>query len=132
MGMNIISFKKILLLFFVLLLTIGSSNAQILKKNASKNIEKGLFNKSHRNAKEPKVKEPGKVLKAKKKQEANEKKIKSDYAKSVKKSQKRTYDIQTPEVQARMKQNQKDSALRDKEKKKNVKNGTKKAGKKYK
>ena len=31
-----------------------------------------------------------------------------------------------------MKQNQKDTALRDKEKKKNVKNGTKKAGKKYK
>ena len=71
--MNIVSIKKILLLFFVLSLAIGSSNAQILKKNASRKIEKGLFSK-HGNKNEPKVKEPRKVLKAKKKQEANEKK----------------------------------------------------------
>ena len=63
------------------------------------------------------------MLKAKKKQEKNEKKLKKEYAKSVERSRKRAYDIQSPEVQARMKQNQKDTALRDKEKKKNVKRG---------
>jgi len=50
----------------------------------------------------------------------------------VKQSQKRTVAIQTPEVQDRMKQNKKDSAIRDKEKKKKVKAGSKRAGKKYK
>jgi hypothetical protein len=50
----------------------------------------------------------------------------------VKQSQKRTIDIQTPEVQDRMKQNKKDTAARDKEKKKKVRSGSMKAGKKYK
>jgi long-subunit fatty acid transport protein len=81
--------------------------------------------------KEAKVKEPRSVLKAKKQQEANDKKLKKDYEKSIRQSQKRTIDIQTPEVQARMKQNKKDSAVRDKAKKKKVKTGTKKAAKKY-
>ena len=84
------------------------------------------------NKKEVKVKEPRTVLKAKKKQEANDENLKKSMRQSVKRSQKRTIDIQTPEVQARMKQNQKDSASRDKVKKKKVTAGTKKAGKKYK
>ena len=55
--------------------------------------------------------------------------LKKNYDKSVKKSQKRTYEIQTPEVQARMKQNKKDYAARDKEKKKKVRASTKRQGK---
>jgi hypothetical protein len=112
----------------VLLLTFGSSNAQIFHRNP----EKKLFGKTLGHKKEAKVKEPGKILKARKKQEAKEKKLDKDKAKSVKRSQKRTLDIQTPEVQARMKQNQKDSAIRDKEKKKKTKATTKKVRKKYK
>jgi hypothetical protein len=50
----------------------------------------------------------------------------------VKKSQKRTLDIQTPEVKERMKQNQKDSEAKYKSKKKNSSSSTKKAGRKYK
>jgi hypothetical protein len=126
--MNNLSMRKIFLFIFILSLAISSCSIQILHKNP----EKGLFGKTHGNRKEVKIKEPGSVQKAKKKQEANDRKLKKDYAKSVKRSQKRTIDIQTPEVQARMKQNQKNSAVRDKVKKKKVKTSTRKAGKKYK
>ncbi len=125
--MNNLSLKKFVLLLFVLILASGSSEAQIFHKNP----EKQLFGKSHINKNGPKVKEPGKVLKAKKKQEANDRKLKKDSEKSVKRSQKRTVDIQTPEVQARMKKNKKEVIIRDKENKKKVKDGSKRAGKKY-
>ena len=72
------------------------------------------------------------MLRAKKKQEVNDRKLKRDYDKSIRRSQKRTIDIQTPEVQKRMKQNKKDYTSRDKEKRKNVKTSTRRAGKKYK
>ena len=124
--------KKIFLLLFISILAIGSSNAQLFHRNAAKSAEKGLFGKSLSKKKQVKVKEPRSVLKAKKKQEANENKIKKDYAKSIKRSQKRTIEIQTPEVQERMKQNKKNLDLRDKEKKKIKRTRNKKAGKKYK
>lgn len=126
--MNNLSMNKLFLLMFILSLSIGSGNAQIFHKDP----EKKLFGKSLGNKKEAKIKEPRVVLKAKKEQEAKEKKLKKDNAKSVKMSQKRTIDIQTPEVQARMKQNKKDSDIRDKAKKKKATSTTKKAGKKYK
>jgi hypothetical protein len=130
--MNNLSMKKIFLFGFILSLTICSCNAHIFHKNASRKTEKRLFGKSLSNKKEIKVREPRSVLKAKKKQEANKRKLKSDYEKSVKRSKKRTLEIQTPEVQSRMKQNQKNSATRDKAKKKKVKTNSKKAEKKYK
>jgi hypothetical protein len=130
--MNNLSMRKFFLLLLISSMAISICNAQLLQKNGSRKAEKGLFGKSPGRNKGIKVKEPRSVLKAKKKQEANDRKLKSDYDKSVKRSQKRTIEIQTPEVQARMKQNQKDSAIRDKTKKKKVKTSTKKAGKKYK
>ena len=57
--------------------------------------------------------------------------LKKDYDKSIKQSQKRTVDIQTPEVQARMKQNKKDYTRRDRHKKKKIKAASKEAGGKY-
>jgi len=126
--MNNLSVRKSLLFIFLLSLALGSCNARFFHKNP----EKGLFGKTHRNTNEVKVKEPRSVLKAKRKQEANDRKLKKNYEKFIKKSQKRTIDIQTPEVQARMKQNRKDSTVRDKEKKKNVKTSSQRAGKKYK
>ncbi len=124
--------RKLLFSIFIFSLTIGTCNAHILKKNTSGKAEIDLFGRSFGNKKSPKAKEPRSVLKAKRKQEAKEKKRDSDYEKLIKKSQKRTFDIQTPEVQARMKQNKKDYTTRDKAKKKRVKAITKKAGKKYK
>ncbi len=44
--------------------------------------------------------------------------LEKDYEKAMKQSQKRTIDIQSPEVQARMKQNKKDYIMRDKQKRK--------------
>jgi len=124
--MNNSALRKYFICFFLSLLTIGSCNAQIFHKNP----EKQLFGKTHGN-KEVKVKEPRKVLRAKKKQEANDRKLRKNYEKSVKQSQKRTIDIQTPEVQARMKQNKKDYKVRDKEKRKSVRAAAKSANKKY-
>jgi hypothetical protein len=126
--MNNISMRKLFLLIFILLFAIGSCNAQIFHRSP----ERQLFGKTPGIKKEPKVKESRTVLRAKKKQEANDRKLKRDYDKSIRRSQKRTIDIQTPEVQKRMKQNKKDYTARDKEKRKNVKSNTKKAGKKYK
>jgi len=124
--------RKSFLILIISLLSLGTCNAQIFKKNVSRKTEKELFGKSSRKSKGLKVKEPKKVIKAKKKQESKEKKQKRDYVKYVSRSQKRTLQIQTPEVQARMKQNKKDSAVRDRAKKKKAKISTKKAGKKYK
>ena len=126
--MNNISWRRIFLFIFLLSLLIGSCNAQIFHKNP----EKQLFGKTLGKKKEVKVKEPRSVLKAKRKQEANDRKLQKEYEKKVKRSQKRTIDIQSPEVQTRMKQNKKDFTMRDKEKKKKVRASTRKAGEKYK
>ena len=126
--MNNLSGRKFFFLIFIFSLSIGACNAQLFHKNP----EKKLFGNTHLNRKEAKVKEPRSVIKAKKKQEANDRKLKKNYEKSIRRSQKRTLDIQTPEVQARMKQNKKESAVRDKKKMKKVKKGSKRAEKKYK
>ncbi len=73
-----------------------------------------------------------KAKKAQKKADAKEKKKKKAIKDGSKATQKRTYEIQTPEVQARMKQNKKNAAARDKAKKKNNKSRTKRGAKKYK
>jgi hypothetical protein len=106
---------------------IGSCNAQLFHKNP----EKALFGKTIGNRKVLRVKEPRSALKAKRKQERNDRKLQKDYEKTIRQSQKRTIDIQTPEVQSRMKQNKKDYISRDKEKKKKVKSSTRRAGRKY-
>ena len=124
--------KKFILLMFISLMAIGICNAQIFNKRGTRKAEKGLFGKTSGRNKSIKVREPRSVTKAKKKQIAKEKKLKKDYAKSIKESQQRAYSIQTPEVQARMKQNKKDTEARSKAKKKRVKSSSKKAGRKYK
>jgi cytochrome c biogenesis protein ResB len=125
--MNSLYMRRFFLFLIILLLLSGSACARIFHKSP----EKQLFGKTHVKKKEPKVREPRKVLKAKKKQEANDRRLKKAYDKSVKQSQQRTVDIQTPEVQERMKQNKKEYVMRDKDKKKKVKEGSKRAGKKY-
>ncbi len=124
--------KRFFLIVFILSLAINSGYGQIFHKSSPRSIEKGLFSKSHGRRKEIKVREPRTVLKAKKKQEAKERKLKRDYAEAIKRSQKRSFDIQTAEVQARMKQDKKDAVVREKMKKKKMMANTKKAGKKYK
>jgi hypothetical protein len=130
--MNYLYMRRFFLFIFFTLFLLVTCNAQFSHKSSPKNPEKGLFGKTGGNTRKAKSKEPRSVLKAERAQEKKEKKLKKEYAQSVERSRKRTYDIQSPEVQARMKKDQKDTVFRDKEKKKNLKNSSKKAGKKYK
>jgi len=70
--------RKLFLFLLFLFLTAGICDAQLSKKNSVRKTEKGLFGKSLGKKKEVKVKEPGAVVKAKKKQEAKERKMKSN------------------------------------------------------
>jgi hypothetical protein len=126
--MNNLSLKNVLLFILLLTLTIRSGDAQIFHRNP----DKQLFGKTPGIKKESKVKGPKSALKAKRKQEANDRRLEKDYEKAIKRSQKRTIEIQSPEVKARMRQNKKDYSKRDKQKAKKIKANTKGAGKKYK
>lgn len=120
----------VLILSIILLPGVSASGAHTALYKGGP--DRALFGKSLNKKKVKKVKEPGKVTNAKKKQEAKQKKLKKDYADSVKASRQRSYEIQSPEVKERMKQNEKDTVLREKAKKKRVNTVTKKASKKYK
>ena len=116
-------------LSFVLLLTF-TCNAQINSQPGNHN--KAAYGKvSPGGRKEKKPDEPGKAGKSRKKQAKDQKEIKKEYEKTVNENRKRAYDIQSPEVKARMKQNEKDIKVREKDKKKSRKADSKKAGKKY-
>ncbi len=130
--MNYLYIRRFILFIFLSIFIVGTCTAQSSHKASPKNPEKGLFGKRSSNSRNANVREPRSVHKAKREQEKNEKRLKKEYAQSVERSKQRSYDIQSPEVKARMKQNQKDTALRNKEKKKKVKESSKKAGKKYK
>jgi hypothetical protein len=83
------------------------------------------------NTKQKKVREPRSVVRAKKKQEANENKLNKEYNEYVKESRKRAVKIQSPEVQERMVQNRKDADQRYKVKRKKAAETGRKTGKKY-
>jgi predicted membrane protein len=78
------------------------------------------------------VMQPRAVKKAQKKQAQKEKNEKKESQKSIKASQKRTYDIQSPEVKKRMKQNQKEIKAREKARKKHNDSQTRTGTRKYK
>ncbi|MEI6049403.1 MAG: hypothetical protein WCS03_10935 [Bacteroidota bacterium] len=130
--MNSLSVKKYFLFLFLLSLLIGSCKAPFFHKSSSGDAEKELFNKTRGKKEGAKVKEPGLVVRTKREQEANDRKLKKEYKKFIERSKKRTFDIQTREVQARMKLDRKNSSAMNKAKKKKAKSDTKKAGKKYK
>jgi hypothetical protein len=126
--MNNLSLKNIFLFILLLTVTIRSGEAQIFHRNP----EKQLFGKTPGIKKDTKIKGPKSVLKARRKQEANDRRLKKAYDNSIKRSQKRSYEIQSPEVKARMKQNKKDYSKRDRQKARKIRANTKDAGKKYK
>jgi hypothetical protein len=74
---------------------------------------------------------PKSVKRTQKKQAANDRKLRKDYEGFVKSNQKRSIEIQTPEVKERMKQNIKNADASYKAKKKHNSYRTKQAGKKY-
>jgi len=124
--MNSLSIRKFLFFLFIFSLLTLSANAQVNQNNPG-----GQKFRVSQSSNSSKIKKPKNVVRTKKKQEANDRRLKKEYDKSVLRSQKRTVEIQTPDVQERMKQNKKDYIKRDKEKKKKVRQATKEAGGKY-
>jgi hypothetical protein len=98
-------------------------------KRSIRNPERELFDKSLNN-KTVKYRESPSVERAKKKQAANKKKLDKEYKEFVKKSRKHAVEIQSPEVKARMLENQKEADLKYKEKKKNRAESSKKTRRK--
>ena len=129
--MNYLYLRGFFVYIFLTLFFLGTSNAQSSFKSSSKNPEKALFGTTLGSKKKSNTREPRSVSKAKRKQEKKEKRLKKESAEYIEQSRQRAYDIQSSEVKERMKQNQKDTAIRDKEKKKKVRATTKTAGKKY-
>jgi hypothetical protein len=125
--MNKLTLRRIVVVLFLFAAVLPQVNAQLFHKDP----EKKLFGKTQINGKTKKVKEPRRVARAKRQQEANERKLKKDYDAGVKRSQKRTVDIQSPEVQDRMKQNKKDNKARDKMKRKKIRSEARKGHRKY-
>lgn len=127
--MKDISFKKLFFVFLILFCAVSVCEAQKYKRSI-RNPERELFGKSL-NTKTAKYREAPSIVRAKKKQAANEKKLDKEYNAYVKKSRKRAVEIQSPEVKARMLENRKESDLKYKEKKKNRTESSKKTGRKY-
>jgi hypothetical protein len=127
--MEDIQFKKLFLIFLILFCTVSLCEAQRYKRSI-RNPERELFKKSL-NTKTVKYREAPSIVRAKKKQAANEKKLDKEYDAHVKESRKRSVEIQSPEVKARMLENRKESDLNYKEKKKNRTEKSKKIARKY-
>jgi hypothetical protein len=113
------TFHRLLLMILMIIVSISVCNGQSGISGAAKSPKKGLFGISFGKNRHSNVKAPKTVNQIKKEQELKKKKADADYAKSVKESQKRTIKIQSPAVQERMKQNQKETVSREKAKKRN-------------
>jgi len=122
-------FKKLILFFMIFSLATSVCEAQRYKRSI-RNPERDLFGKSL-NTKNVRYKEAPSIVRAKKKQAANQEKAKKEYKTAVKENRKRAVKIQSPEVKTRMLENRKESDLRYKEKKKNMSANSRRAGKKY-
>jgi hypothetical protein len=113
------TFHRLILLVLMIIVSISVCNGQPGISGAAKSPKKGLFGISFGKNRNSNVKAPKSVKQIKKEEAKKKKKADEDYAKSVKESQKRTIKIQSPAVQDRMKQNQKEIVSREKAKKKN-------------
>jgi hypothetical protein len=125
-------FKGLSVLAIFVLISISVCEAQPTGSGPVGREKTGFFQRIFTKKPGKGVKKPRSAKEVKKEQEKKDKKKQKEYAQSVKDNQQRAYKIQTPEVQARMKQNQKDIAEREKAKKKKTSESQKKARKKYK
>ena len=114
------SFKSILaslaIIVFLNVFAIPEAHSQVIAR--TKKVERKMAGKKRKAPKEAKVRQPKVVLKAQKKQQKKEDKLKKDYEKSIKKTRSRHYNMQSEDVKMRMKQNELDIKIRDKERKK--------------
>jgi len=127
--MKNILYIRLTVFVFILVASLAACNAQQYKRSI-RNPERQLFGKSLNN-KTVKYRESRDVIRAKKKQAANQKKLDKEYRKYVKDQRKHNIEIQSPEVKSRMIENKKETELKYKEMKKNRKEKSKKTGNKY-
>lgn len=122
--------KKIALVFIVLLIAISSCGTQRYKRGV-RNPERGLFGRSL-NTRSVRYREAPSIVRAKKKQEANQKNLKKEYEEYVIQNRKRALEIQTPEVRERMIENRKKVDSNYKEKRKRLDKASRKNRRKQK
>ncbi|HLN20439.1 MAG TPA: hypothetical protein VK213_05075 [Bacteroidales bacterium] len=120
--------KFISVLFMLLSVLTVQSCSLFSAKGSVRKVERRMSGPSRKSGK---VRESKKVKVAKAKQEKNQSRLKNDYNKSVKASRQRTYDIQTDNVKARMKNNEAQIAKREKKKDRMKKSSNRNAGRKY-
>jgi len=129
--MNHLPSVKCLVFVLIFLLTENVCEATAAAKNSVAEIENGITGPLIQK-KKAKIMRPMSAKKAQKQAEAKDKSRKQDSEKYIRENRKRSIEIQTPEVQVRMKQNVKDTNARYKARKKNKTSRARKAGKKYK
>jgi len=115
----------------ILSFTFSICDAQSFKRPPAPRQGKHTLKRSPSKKKQVKIMEPKVVMKAKEKQEADEKKRERDYKQFVKENRQHALDIQTPEVRERMKQNRKEANINYKNKKKMISSKDRKNGRKY-
>jgi hypothetical protein len=130
--MNNLPSKRIIISLLALSLTVPVCQAQSFSRPSAPKQQNSSSKGPLKHKKTAKIKIPRAAEKSKKGQEAKQDKLKKDYGKYVKENQKRSIEIQSPAVKARMKQNIKDSDTSYKTKHKNSATHTRRAGKKYK
>ncbi|HZL76329.1 MAG TPA: hypothetical protein VFB97_01385 [Bacteroidales bacterium] len=129
--MNKLPFRRLIISLLILALAVPMCQAQSFDRPSAPSQQKSSSHKGPLKHKTVKIKGPKAVEKSKKDQEAKQGKLKKDYGKYVKENQKRSIEIQSPEVKARMKQNIKDADASYKTKHKNSASRTRRAGNKY-
>lgn len=125
--MNRSTLSRLLLILLVASFSLSSCNA-LFTRSVFRGTEKQMSGpkRSSKGAGESR-----KVRSTIKKQEKKQAKLKRDYHDFVKLSRKRSYEIQSPEVKARMKQNEANIAARDKAKDKTTKKASRNRARKF-
>lgn len=129
--MNNLPFKRLIISLLILALAVPVGQARSFDRPSAPRQQKTSSKGPLKHKKTVKIKGPRAVEKSKKDQVAKQSKLKKDYGKYVKENQKRSIEIQSPEVKDRMKQNLKNADASYKTKHKNSANRTRRAGKKY-
>jgi biopolymer transport protein ExbB/TolQ len=128
--MNMLFYKRLLLFFLIFTFTLTICEAQSFNRPRVNKLQRNAPKKPKK-SKVIKIAEPRSVGKAKKKAEAVERQNKKEYAKFVKENQKRSLEIQVPEVRERMKNNMKTADANYKNKRKIAASAGRKTSKKY-
>ena len=129
--MKTLSISRFVISVVILSFTFSICDAQSFKRPPAPRQGKHTLKRSPSKKKQVKIMEPKVVMKAKEKQEADEKKRERDYKQFVKENRQHALDIQTPEVRERMKQNRKEANINYKNKKKMISSKDRKNGRKY-